>query len=128
MTGVLHSLVGSSAGGDRYTVTVGNSGDVYGYNDVIPIGSLSPAATFKGQTIRVISNDVVGNTFTVTLSGVQVQSFFGGIEIQRTDGAIQIYNTPDTSSFTSGPINTIWQWTMASDNWTSTGTRTIRLF
>lgn len=127
MTGVLHSLMGM-AGGDRYTVTVGNSGDVYGYNDGVPIGSLSPSATFRGATIRVISNDVVANTFTVSVNGVLAQNFFGGIEIQRTDGAIQIYNTPDTATFVSGPISTSWQWTMASDNWTSTGTRTVRLF
>lgn len=127
MSGVLHSLIGSSSGGDRYTVTVGNSGDVYGYNDGTPIGSLS-SSTFRGVTIKVVSNNVTDDTFTVTLSGVQVQSFFGGIEIQRTDGAIQIYNTPDTSTFVSGPTNTSWQWTMSSDNWTATGTRLVRLF
>lgn len=125
MSGILATLAGID-GGTRYTVTVGNSGDVYGYNDTTPIGSLS-AGTFRGVTIKVVSNDVVSNTFTVTLEGDRAQSFFAGIEIQKTDGTIQIYNTPSASFFLGGGP-TIWQWNTASDAWTATGTRLIRLF
>lgn len=128
MTGVLNAMVGQG-GGLRYSVTVGNSGNNYGYNDGTPIGSISPAASYLGVTIRVCANDISGNTFTVTVNGTRAQSFFAGIEIQRTDGTIQIYYTNSASLFdaSSGTV-TIWQWNTASDLWTSAGTRSIRIF
>lgn len=128
MTGILNTMVGTG-GGSRYTVTIGNSGNNYGYNDGTPIGSISPAS-YRGVTVRVVSNDISANTFTVTLNDVQVQSFFTGIEIQKTDGTTQLYYTAAAASFVSGPLTTAWQWNTASDLWTATSpaTRLIRIF
>lgn len=127
MTGILNTMVGAG-GGSRYTVTIGNSGNNYGYNDGTPIGSISPAS-YREVTIKVVANDISANTFTVTLNGDQVQSFFTGIEVQKTDGTMQTYYTSSTSFF-SGGLTTIWQWNTASDLWTATSpaTRLIRIF
>lgn len=131
VSGVLNAFIGAG-GGARYTVTIGNSGDNYGYNDGTPIGSISPTS-HRGATIRVVSNNISdgvgGNTFTVTLNGTQVQSFFTGIEIQKTDGTIQTYYTSSVDTFVAG-ATTAWQWNTASDLWTSTSpaTRSIRIF
>lgn len=127
MTGVLNAMVGVS-GGSRYTVTIGNSGNNYGFNDGTPIGSIS-SSSFRGATIRVVSDDNAGNTFTVTLSGSRVQSFFAGVEIQATNGSIAIFNTPAAIFNDLGTV-TAWQWTTSNDIWTSTSpaTRFVRLF
>jgi hypothetical protein len=126
MTGVLNALAGS-ASGLRYSVTIGNSGTNYGYNDAVPMGSISPAASYNGVTIRVIAFD--SGTFSFTLSGTRTQSHFAGLEIQKTDGTIQRLNTSAANFDNSSGTVTFWSWTVSSI-WTSTSPspRSVRIF
>lgn len=130
MTGVLNAMVGS-APGFRYTVTIGNSGSLYGYNDSAgPMGAVSPT-TYNGITIRVIAVDNSGTpSLTFTLSGTRSQSFFAGLEIQKTDGTFLRLHTNSVSSFdSSSGLVTIWNW-VVSGVWTATSpsTRAVRVF
>lgn len=127
MTGVLNALASIGGNGQRYTVTIGNTGDNFGYNDA-SFGSMSPAS-YGGVTIRVVSEDLSDNVFTVTLSGSRAQSFFRGIEIQGTAGGVATFFTGAATLNDLGTV-TAWQWTTASDIWTATSpsTRLVRIF
>ena len=124
---MLHSVVGLG-GGLRFTVTIGNTGDNYGFNDA-SFGSISPTS-YNAVTIRVISNDLSDDVFTVTMNGSLARSFFSGIEIQGTDGSITTLYTVSGGTFTDLTTGSVWQWTTVSDVFTATtpSTRLARIF
>lgn len=130
MTGVLNAVVGQG-GGQRYSVTIGNfSTTRYGYTDVGPSGAISPS-TFRGVTIKsVASNASPGQLFIVSLQGSRAQSFFAGIEVQRTDGTMQTFTTA-SATFSDLGTETTWSWANSPAYvWSSTSPspRIIRLF
>lgn len=133
MTGFLNALVGSPSNA-YYSVTmadINSLGTIFGYNDSgAPGGSISPT-TFRTVTVKVVQNGVSGgtDTFTVTLQGSRSQSFFTGVEIQKTDGSLTTLYTSSASSFVDGGTSSVWGWSVEG-TWTAAtpSPRRVRIF
>lgn len=119
--------VSAAASGENFSVTVGNSGTVFGFVSG-SIGSISPG-TFKGETIDAASSDTSAPAYDFSFSlnnGALAQTFFRAVLVQRTDGAWTRYETA-AASFSVGTGT--WTWgTGSNPAFTSTGTRAIILY
>ena len=132
MTGVLNALAGAPTS-SIYSVTmadISSSGVNFGYNDsATPGGSISPG-TFRGVTIKVVANNTSPSPdqLGVTLEGSRSQSFFTGIEIQKTDGTLAVLYT-NVAIFADLTTVSSWVWEI-NGIWTAAtpSPRRIRIF
>lgn len=134
MTGVLNAVVAIPVS-KRYSVTVGNSLSSYGYNDGTPFGSMSPDATFFGQTIRQVSSSTQEfsiEDMSITMQGSLPQNFFSILQVQDSAGAIRRYLSSAATTFSvfgvEPNLQTFWEWDSDNAAWTATGTRELILF
>lgn len=130
MTGAANTAgVNVAASGENFSVTVGNSGNVFGFVSG-SIGAVSPAP-FKGVNIDAAATDAVTvPTFDFSLSldggGALAQTFFRAVLVQRTDSTWIRYETA-AASFSVG--TSTWTWgTGSSPVFTATGTRAMILY
>lgn len=129
MTAGIQSNIGAAAGasGENFSVTVGNSGTVFGFVSG-SIGSITPAS-FKGVTIDAAASDTTIPAFDFSFSlnsGALAQTFFRAALVQRTDGTWIRYETA-AASFSAGTGT--WTWgTGSSPAYTATGTRALILY
>jgi hypothetical protein len=130
VSGVLNAMVGQG-GGSRFSVTIANfSSTRYGYTSTGPSGAISPS-DFRGVTITgIASNASPGQLFIVAMQGSRAQSFFAGIEVQRTDGTTQVFTT-SSAIFADLGTDTSWSWANSPAYvWSATtpSPRLIRIF
>lgn len=124
------SGIAAAASGQNFSVTVANSGTVFGFV-LASFGAVSPTS-FKGIAIDSVSTDATGGVpfdFGVSLDGggVLAQNFFRGVLVQRTNGTWVRYETAAATSFSAGSSTWLWG-TGSSPVWTGTGTRPIILY
>lgn len=124
MTGVLNAVVGQP-GGLRYTVTVGNAGNSYGFDSAASQGSIS-STSFLGRTIVAIESNTGGGGLALSVAlnytGSDLPTnFFQAVWVQCTDGTWKTYRTSDVTVFS---LN-IWSWdTSGARPWTGTSPST----
>lgn len=129
MTGAANTAgVNIAASGENFSVTVGNSGTIFGFVSG-SIGAVSPTS-FKGVNIDAASSDstVPAYDFSFSLDGggALAQTFFRAVLVQRTDSTWIRYETA-AASFSVG--TSTWTWGTGTNRaWTATGTRAIILY
>lgn len=129
MSGILSALVGP--GGTSFTVTMAAFGaSTYGYNDsTTPTGSISPT-TYNGVSVKSVSNQTNPNPdqFGITLQGSRAQSFFTGVQVQKTDGTIAVLYTAN-ASYADFTTLTSWIW-LTDGIWTAAtpSPRMVKIF
>jgi len=121
MTGVLNAVVAAGKIETTYSVTIGNIGGVFGYNDGSGIGAISPA-NFRGIGITSVISDSGDWDLSLQLNSNSVgQSFLKGVRVQTTSGTIRTYLASAASFSVVGPASN-WNWGAGGSSmaWTST--------
>ena len=115
-----------------YTVTVGNSGSEFGYQDSGPaFGSVSPGGrifTPGGSNFPITAMKSGFVDFAFEILSVVAQSSFRYLLVERTDGSFVRYNFDGGTYATPGGTRTLWTWGGGSNRaFTATSPATRRV-
>ena len=119
---------GASSG---WTVTQGTNGNIFGYDSLNSIGSISPTTLNSADIVSVYYYESVVKgstirTFQVRIAGNRAQSFFASIS-ESSLGTLTSSSATYSYVSTATPPYTSWYWSLAStpSNWDGSGNLSV---